>query len=68
MAEEPEQAHMQKDIVDLKSAMNHFNIIKIYTVFTQQQGTHATQVPLDCKLGDPGTYPGPKTRCKNLMV
>ena len=35
MAEEPEQAHMQKDIVDLKSAMNHFNIIKIYTVFTQ---------------------------------
>ena len=36
MAEEPEQAHMQKDIVDLKSAMNHFNIIKIYTVFTQQ--------------------------------
>ena len=26
----------EKDIVDLKSTMNQFNIIKIYTVFTQQ--------------------------------
>ena len=58
MAEEPEQAHMQKDIVDLKSAMNHFNIIKIYTVFTQQQSTNSTQVPINYKLGDTGTYPG----------
>ena len=58
MAEEPEQAHMQKDIVDLKSAMNHFNIIKIYTVFTHQQGMDSIQVPTDYKSGDAGTYPG----------
>ena len=36
MAEEAEHAHTQKDIVDLKSTMNQFNIVKIYTVFTQQ--------------------------------
>ena len=38
--------------------MNQLGIIKIYTVFTQEQNTNSTQVPLDYKLGDPGTYPG----------
>ena len=37
--------------------MNQFNRIKIYTIFTQQQDTNSIQVPIDFKLGDPGTYP-----------
>ena len=45
------------DIVDLKSAMNQFNIIKIYTIFTQQQYTISPQVPIDYELGDTETYP-----------
>ena len=45
-------------MVDLKSTMNQFNIIKIYTIFTQQQDTNYTQVPIDCKVGDTGAYPG----------
>ena len=48
----------QNGIVDLKSTMNQFNIIKIYTIFTQQQDTNSIQVPIDYKLGDTGTYPG----------
>ena len=48
----------QKDTVDLKSTMNQFNIIKIYTIFTQQQDTNSIQVPIDYKPGDTGTYPG----------
>ena len=48
----------QKDGVDLKSTMNQFNIIKMYTVFAQQSDTNSIQVPIDYKLGDPGTYPG----------
>ena len=35
-----------------------FNIINTYTIFAQQQDTHSTQVPTDCKLGDTGSYPG----------
>ena len=46
------------DIVDLKSTMNQLNIIKIYTIFTQQQDTNSIQLPIDYKPGDPGTYPG----------
>ena len=38
--------------------MNQFNIIKIYTIFTQQQDTNSFQIPIDCKPGDTGTYPG----------
>ena len=57
-----------RGILDLKSTMNQFEIIKIYTVFTQQQDTNSTPVPIDYKLGDPGTYPGHKARCKNFMV
>ena len=38
--------------------MNQFNIIKIYPIFIQQQDTDSIQVPIDCKLGDIGTYPG----------
>ena len=58
----------QKDTVDLKNTMKQFNIIKIYTIFTQQQDTNSIQVPIDYKPGDTGTYPGHKTRCKNFMV
>ena len=45
-------------IVDLKSTMNQFNIITIYTIFTQQWDTNSIQVPIDYKSGDTGTYPG----------
>ena len=37
--------------------MNQFNIIKIYTIFTQQQGINFIQVPVDHKPRDTGTYP-----------
>ena len=37
--------------------MNQFNIIKIYTIFTQQQDTISIHVPVDYKPGDAGTYP-----------
>ena len=37
--------------------MNQFNIIKIYTIFTHQQGTNSSQVPIDQKPGDTETYP-----------
>ena len=37
--------------------MRQFNIIKIYTIFTQQQGTNSTPVPIDYKPGDTGIYP-----------
>ena len=43
---------------DLKSTMNQFHIIKIYTSFTQHQGTNSIQVPIGYKPGDTGTYPG----------
>ena len=36
--------------------MNEFNIIKIYTIFTQQEATSSFQVLLDYTLGDTGTY------------
>ena len=36
--------------------MNQFNVIKIYTIFIQQQDTNSTQVPIDYKPGDTGTY------------
>ena len=32
--------------------MNQFNIIKIYTIFTQQQDTNSIQVPINSKPGD----------------
>ena len=41
-----------------KSTMNQFNIIKIYTVSTQQQDMNSIQVPIDYKPGDTGTYKG----------
>ena len=37
--------------------MNQFNIIKIYTNFTQQD-TNSIQVPIDYKLGDTEIYLG----------
>ena len=46
------------DIIDLKSTMNQFNMIKIYTIFTQQQDKNSIQVPIGDKLGDTGIYPG----------
>ena len=45
------------DILDLKNTKNQFNIIKIYTIFTEKYDTNSIQVPIDCKLGDTGTYP-----------
>ena len=47
----------QKGIVELKIIMNKFNVIKIYTIFTQQWDTNSIQVPIDYKSGDTGTYP-----------
>ena len=41
-----------------ESIMNQFNIIKIYTIFIQQEDTNSIQVLIDYKLGGPGTYPG----------
>ena len=38
--------------------MSQFNKIKLYTSFTQLQDTYSTQVPIDYKPGDDGTYPG----------
>ena len=35
--------------------MSQFNIIKIYTIFTQQKDTKYIQVLMDYKLGDIGT-------------
>ena len=46
------------DIIDLKSTMNQFKVIKIYVIFTQQQDTNSIQVPIDYKREDTGTYPG----------
>ena len=48
----------EKDIEDLKSTMNHFNIIKIYTIFTPHTHTHSEVAqlcptlcnPMDCSL------------------
>jgi len=39
--------------------MNQFDIIKIYTIFMQQQqwDTNSIQVPVDYKQGDFRTYP-----------
>ena len=45
-------------IVDPKNTMDQFDIIKIYTIFTQLQDTNSIQVPIDYNLGDTGTYPG----------
>ena len=47
-----------QNIVDLNSTMNQFNIIKIYTIFTQQKGTNSIQAPIDYNPEDTGTYPG----------
>ena len=38
--------------------MNQYNILKIYTVFTQQQDTNSIQVPVDYQPRDTGKYPG----------
>ena len=37
--------------------MNQFNILKIYTILTQQQDTDSIQVSIDYKPRDTGTYP-----------
>ena len=43
-------------VVDLKSTMNQFNKIKIYTIFTELQDTNSIHVPIDYKLEDTKTY------------
>ena len=57
-SQQNEYTEKWKDIVDLKSTVNQFNILNIYKIFTQQQDTNSIQVPIDCKLEDTGTYPG----------
>ena len=46
--------------------MNQFNIIKIYTIFTQRNDTNSIQVPIDCKLRDTGTYPGTQNKVQKF--
>ena len=46
--------------------MNQFILIKIYTIFTQQQDTESTQVPIDYKPGDTGTYPGTQNKVQKF--
>ena len=41
--------------------MNQFNMIKVYTICTQQQDTNSIQVPIDYKLGDTETSRRPGT-------
>ena len=38
--------------------MKQFTIIKIYTIFTQQQAANSVLVPIDYKPGDTGPHPG----------
>ena len=38
--------------------MNQIIIIKIYTIFTQQQDTNSIQIAIDYKPRDMGIYPG----------
>ena len=38
--------------------MNQFNIIKIHTIFTQQQDTNSIPIPTDYKPGGTETYTG----------
>ena len=54
--------------MDLKSIINQFNIIKIYTIFTQQQGMNFIQVPIGYNQETLEHIQGHKTRCKNVMV
>ena len=55
--EQNEQTGKQEAIVDVKNTVNEFNIIKIYTIFTQQHDINSIQVPIDYKPGDTRTYP-----------
>ena len=63
-----EYAEKQQDIVVLKIIMNQFNIIKIYTIFTQQQDTNSIQVSINYKLEDTGSYPGTQRRGKSFII
>ena len=45
-------------IVDLKSTVSQFNIIKIYIIFSQQKNTNYFQVTIDCILRNTGTHTG----------
>ena len=38
--------------------MNQFNIVKIYTIFAQQQGINSVHIPKDYQPGVTETYPG----------
>ena len=54
----------------MQSTMRQFNIIKIYIIFTPQQGTKPIQIPIDYKPGDTGTwFQGAKTSwCKGIEI
>ena len=47
--------------------MNQFNIIKIYTIFTQQQDTNSNPVPIDYKPGGTETYPGIQNKVQKFL-
>ena len=49
--------------------MNQFNIVKIYTIFTQQQGTNSIfMFPKIINQETLEHIQGHKTRCKNFVV
>ena len=50
-------------MVDLKSSMSQFSIIKIIQ-FSHNSREQNLQVPIDYKPGDTGPHP----RCKDVMV
>ncbi|CAN0210884.1 unnamed protein product [Rangifer tarandus platyrhynchus] len=40
--------------------------MKIYAILTQQQDTHSIQVPIDCRPGDTGAYPGSSNKVQTF--
>ena len=46
------------DIIDLKSTMSQFILVKIYTITHHSKMKILFKFPLENKLGDTGTYPG----------
>ena len=50
----------------MKNTMKQFNIIKIYTAFTQQQDTNFIQVPIYYKPGDTETYSETKNKVQKF--
>ena len=53
-------------MVDLKSTVNQFNEVKIYTILTQQYDTNSVQVSIDCTPGSAETYQGTLHKMQKL--